>query len=93
MALFMLKVARGQQAEFSDIFSGGPYLLSVFGAGFLFALMVGLGSVLCFVPGVFLALMFGEFYFGCAEEGFEWLDGQAGDGIGHRDSFRTGGAA
>jgi hypothetical protein len=62
-ALYFLKVARGQRAEVSDIFAGGPYFLSVLGATILFALIYLVGLVLCIVPGVIFALMFSQYYY------------------------------
>lgn len=59
--VFLLKIARGEVAAYSDIFRGGPYVIRLFAAGLVFALAVLLGYFLCIVPGVILALMFGEF--------------------------------
>ena len=59
--VFVLKIARGQPAELSDIFTGGPFFLPILEHSILFGLMVGLGTILCIVPGVFLGLMFGQF--------------------------------
>ena len=50
-AIFFLKIARGQNAPISDIFSGGPYLLRIVGAVVL--LMLGFAAILavCCLPG------------------------------------------
>ena len=62
-SLYFLKVARGQRAEFGEIFSGGPFFFSIFVASLLVGLIVMVGFVLCIVPGVIFALMFSQFYF------------------------------
>jgi hypothetical protein len=61
--ILFLKIARGQPAEFGDIFRGGPYVLRAIGSGLLFGLMVGFGFILLIVPGVILALMFWPFMY------------------------------
>jgi len=53
---FCLKVAKGQAYSFGDVFSGGPFFLSVLVAQFIMSIAVGLGFVLLIVPGVILAL-------------------------------------
>jgi phage FluMu protein Com len=58
LRIYLLKTARAEAAEFSDLFSGGPYFWRVLGASILFGLMVGVGMLLLIVPGVILALMF-----------------------------------
>jgi len=56
--LFALKVARGQPRAAQDVFAGGPFLVSMFGAQLLTALAV-LGAMLLFiVPGIIVALGF-----------------------------------
>jgi uncharacterized membrane protein len=44
---FMLKIGRGQAAEFTDIFTGGPYLLPAIGASILLGLLI-LGMMIPF---------------------------------------------
>ncbi len=59
-ALFFLKTARGQPAQVGDIFTGGPYFLSVLGGSILLGLMIlgiGLG---CFLPPLLLGLAISE---------------------------------
>jgi hypothetical protein len=56
MMRFSLKVARGERYATSDLFSGGPYLLSGLAAGILAFLGVAAGLVLLIVPGVILSL-------------------------------------
>lgn len=53
-ALFFLKTARGQDAALGDIFSGGPYFLSVLGASILFFLVCAGVVVVCIAPGLLL---------------------------------------
>jgi len=62
-----LKLARGQRAEFSDLFSGGPYLLPMIGIWFLMTLAITAGLVLLIVPGIILALMWWPTYYLIAE--------------------------
>jgi uncharacterized membrane protein len=59
--VYLLKIARGEPSEYSDIFRGGPYMLRLFAAGLVMALAVMLGYMLCIVPGIILGLMFGQF--------------------------------
>lgn len=59
----LLKVARGEHAEFTDVFSGRPFFVRYFFGNLLFGLMVGFGLVLLIVPGVYLALMFWPFMY------------------------------
>ena len=59
--LYFLKIARGQPAELSDLFTGGPYYLRVLGAGILFGLIVVCGYVLLIIPGIILGLMLSQF--------------------------------
>ncbi len=48
---FALKVARGQPAAFGDVFGGGKYFGSMFVGLVGFSVAVGIGAVLCIVPG------------------------------------------
>jgi hypothetical protein len=54
----MLNVARGgpEQAQITDVFSGGSVLLKGIGAQLLLGLVVMLGFLLLFVPGIILSL-------------------------------------
>jgi uncharacterized membrane protein/phage FluMu protein Com len=58
----MLKLARRQQAEVGDLFGGGPLYLPALGAAILFNIGVGVGMVLCIVPGIIVALMFWPYF-------------------------------
>ena len=62
-ALFFLKIARGQEAEIGDVFTGGAYFLRILGASILFGLAFTAGMLLCIVPGIIFALMFWPFYY------------------------------
>jgi uncharacterized membrane protein len=59
IANFSLKVARGAPYAFGDLFSGGPFFLSVLAANFILGLGILLGLGCLIVPGVILALGFG----------------------------------
>jgi len=52
---YMLKLARGQQANFGEIFAGGPFIACLL-ASLLLGLGVGLGLLLLIVPGIVLAI-------------------------------------
>lgn len=60
---FLLRLARGQDAPFSLLFSGGKWLLPLTGAYLLYLLVVVVGFLLLIVPGVILGLMFSQFWF------------------------------
>jgi phage FluMu protein Com len=62
-AKYFLKIARGQPAEIADLFSGGPHFINILLASLLFGLIVGVGLLLCVVPGVILSLMFSQYYY------------------------------
>jgi hypothetical protein len=51
LILYLLKIGRGQQASFGDVFSGGPFLVS----GLLATVLFGL----CLVPIVLVAALIG----------------------------------
>jgi len=55
MTQFALRVARGERPEFGVVFGGGRFFAPMLGATFLFELGFNIGSVLCIVPGLFLA--------------------------------------
>jgi len=61
--IFFLKIARGQPAEFGDLFRGGHYLLRALGGSILFGLMLVFGLILLIVPGIIVALMFWPFLY------------------------------
>ena len=61
--IFFLNIARGKPAAISDIFSGGRYLGTMIGASILFFLMVFGASLLVVIPGIIVALMFGQYQY------------------------------
>ncbi len=61
-AQIILKLLRGQPADFGDLFGGGPFFLSVFGASILAGLALFAGAIACIVPAILLMLFFWPFY-------------------------------
>jgi len=59
--IFLLKIARGEPAEISDVFSGGPYLWRMLGNTVVFGAIVTIGLCFCLAPGVILASMLWPF--------------------------------
>jgi hypothetical protein len=55
---FSLKVARGQPYQFSDLFGGGRFFLSMFAAALLIGIAVQIGGIFLLIPGVILSLGF-----------------------------------
>jgi phage FluMu protein Com/uncharacterized membrane protein len=62
-AKYFLKIARGQTAEVTEIFSGGPRFLPILGVCLLVGLIVGLGLLALIVPGIILGCMFSQAYY------------------------------
>lgn len=62
-ARLMLNVARGKPAELGDLFTGGRYFWRMLGSTIVFGLMLVIGFILCVVPGVIVALMFGVYVY------------------------------
>ena len=62
-AMFLLKIARGEEASFGTIFAGGPHFLAVLLASILVGLIVLCGCLLLIVPGIIFSLMFSQFYY------------------------------
>lgn len=56
-----LNLVSGQEAPLGLLFSGGSKLLRAIGASIIFGLMVFVGFVLLIVPGIYLALRYGQF--------------------------------
>ena len=57
----LLNVVKGQPAEISDIFRGGPYFGRMLICSIVFGLMACLGLVFCIIPGIIIGLMFMPF--------------------------------
>lgn len=60
LLIFYIKIARGENAELGDLFSGGPYLLRALGAGAIIFLSTVAGFILLIIPGIIIALMFSQ---------------------------------
>ncbi|MCP5546182.1 MAG: DUF4339 domain-containing protein [Akkermansiaceae bacterium] len=56
-----LNIVSGREATVGMLFGEGSKLLKAFGASILFGLMVAIGFLLLIVPGVYLALRFGQY--------------------------------
>ncbi|MCY2968068.1 MAG: hypothetical protein NT069_31300 [Planctomycetota bacterium] len=56
-----LQMARGQQVQVSDLFKGGRYMLPALGASLVFGLMYLFGLAMCYIPGIFVLLIFWPF--------------------------------
>ena len=77
MIRIALKVTRGEAADVADLFKGdqfGPYL----GASIVFGLLVAVGLVLCIVPGIIVAVIFGFFGYVLLERGASVGEGFSG---------------
>lgn len=74
MTLFMLKIARGQHAEVGDLFRGGPYFWRALLCTIVMGLAIFAGMLLCIVPGVIVALMYGQFLFVLVDQNLPGLD-------------------
>ncbi len=61
MILFMLRIASGRPAQYSDMFAAGSRLLPLLGGWILVGMMCTVGLLLLIVPGVILMLMFFQF--------------------------------
>jgi phage FluMu protein Com len=59
----VLKLLRGQPAEFGGLFGGGPLFLRVLGASFLAGIALFAGVLACVIPAIILAVLFWPFYF------------------------------
>ncbi len=62
-AQICLQLARGQRAEFSQLFGGGARFLPVLGLSILLGIAIGLAFIACIVPGILLALMWWPAYY------------------------------
>lgn len=71
---FGLKVARGQQVAFGDVFSGGKYFGSMLIAGFCVQVVSVIGFMLCIVPGVIVSLGLCMYGFLIVDQGVGGID-------------------
>ena len=55
---YLLKTARGESAEFTDLFSAGPILLRALGTMIIYGLLFVIGLILLVVPGFIVLMMF-----------------------------------
>jgi phage FluMu protein Com len=67
-ALIALKLARGQRAEFGDLFKVGPQFLPVLGVSLIIGVIYMVGAMLCIVPGIIALLMFWPAYWLVADQ-------------------------
>ena len=56
-----LNLVSGREASLAMLFGGGSKLLPALGASILYWLMVAIGLMLLIVPGIYLALRYGQF--------------------------------
>lgn len=63
LVMMMLKVARYQNTNLSDIFSGFNYILKAFGVAFMVGLFTWLWSLLLIVPGIIAACRYSMAFF------------------------------
>ena len=56
-----LKVAREEPADFSEVFTGGRFILRMAINSIVYGLIVSVGTMLCLVPGILLAFIFWPF--------------------------------
>ncbi len=61
--VYIRKKMRGEPAEFTDFFGGFDYLAQLFLYGLVSGILIFIGTLLCILPGVYLAIgyMFGSF--------------------------------
>jgi uncharacterized membrane protein len=71
---FALKVARGQPVAFGDVFAGGPYFGRMFVAMICGGIAVGVGMMLCIVPGVIVALGISQYTYLVVDQGMSGID-------------------
>jgi len=61
--LTFLKIVRGENPEFSTMFSGGPFLVRMFVCSIIYFIIVFLGFIALIIPGIILSLMFWPYSF------------------------------
>lgn len=63
LAVYLLKIARGERPSMDHIFAAGRWYFPLLIARALFALMYFAGAICCLVPGIVLALMFSQYFY------------------------------
>ena len=63
LAVYLLKIARGERPSMDHIFAAGRWYFPLLIARALFALMYFAGALCCLVPGIVLALMFSQYFY------------------------------
>ena len=58
-----LQLARGENPEFNELFSGGPFLGRMILCSIVYGLVVTLGFIALIIPGIILSLMFWPYSF------------------------------
>jgi len=69
-----LKFVDTGEADFEDVFSRFAVFFKFFVTYLIYGAMVGLGTALFIIPGIYLAIKFGFFGFFIVDEGLEPLD-------------------
>ncbi len=72
-----LKLVSGEPAEVGMLFGEGSKLLRAIGASILYGLMVSVGLLLLIVPGIYLAIRFGQFQYAIVDRDLGVLDSLA----------------
>lgn len=63
LAVYLLKIARGTEPSIADVFTAGRWYFPLLIARALFGLMYFVGAMFCLVPGIMLALIFGQYFY------------------------------
>lgn len=58
---YILKLVRGEEPSFNELFSGWPYLGRMLLCSIVFFIMYALGLVCLIIPGIIIGLMFGPY--------------------------------
>ncbi len=58
-----LRLLRGQSAHVGDLFGGGSRFLPTLGLSILFGLAVAVGTMLCIIPGLVVAILYWPSYY------------------------------
>ncbi len=59
--MILIKLARGEQATLGELFGGGRFFLRMVLCSLIFGIAVGIGFVLCIIPGIIVALALSPF--------------------------------